>query len=1528
MSNPSFSSFLQEVNLQIFGEPSLKQQEILFSSLDQCKNSTKTPCNKRISPDELAFECYECALDLECHLICHDCFMKISHQGHKYRYSTNKAGLCDCGNPFAIKSHCGDHESSILSNTLIKEFIPMKILTNLKEFFFKNLFNFFQICEKYDKRKEEIQKPTKPFVFLLRYLKSLLQKKSPAMDLLIIEILTTKLTDLDYQMHHICQNLTLLQYEEKEHKCECSFLELYFRFNLTYKDDKFWKKLREIFEFLLKYPIFRKELALVYSKMWNFIVFLPKYPNIFTLKMSKFFDLYTHFFPKDISDIWLKAYHFLTKLIEKTADIIDSFFTSLNVHAYNAFDQIKSLFLFILKRESLASCLEPRILESFIQVINRTHNPKNLIEEDNEKCRLHIECILLLIFKSFLSILLKTMDSKLKFSFFEGILKKLLECLKDIYTKPNPTENMKEMQNKWPLHNTLQRSLVLILISLIFKRNDGKDENEGFEEDLKTFSFSFNEKIKSIFEKEQDFYDKTVKTLLVSIKFSQEKVKPVTFYEIFDNPFEGMKREVINGFYKKSYYLQNDYDQVLLQMLLILNSDPKNFLKTYAASFDIDLAQIFFKANDEIYKTNLKNLLNNLVALVNDETSLLNASGFLQLKSQEFNENLKFLIINTFQNSRINDLSSAKSLLYDKVLSYDVPIEQAIKDTTYILNNTKILRLKPEYENYYDPYIFYKYPKLSNECYENIKRLMTKSTKNDLILGNYIQKPAKSFSFYVKKVLFSCELPRFLAVIFKIDAFTKDFNEILKHTIKLTYLNLLTIEEILINEPQNPQFQSLLLNYKQYFQPVDFIEKLDVLKNKVVALQDTKSSLQKIIDILKRLKEMSSVFDQKKQEISEKISGKILDESFTEDKKVEKKSGLQKKQEKLKKEFMEKQKAFLQKNLSTILEPIPNQSEKKEESLNLTCLYCFDTFTPASSYGVYIYLSLDNMACTSQGKLKNFFKKIKKQKPTFSLTSCLHYVHKECNEKTLKNNLKALVQKKVLYTSILESLCGHCKSLNNLFVYFSEEKILATRYFELKNSHIELEFTHNYIIDIIKNLNMSVQVKGTVKEEFKQLFSKDCSDFFDSMLRVLLNYEENEDFLKQEETVLLDLLLEILKTSARNVSLNGLGPFLKKNRSVYRNVYLMFREYFWTFQSKDKEKFINDLKTTSFSLIKNLFVSVERPDIEDIDIQMEFLLWIIALLFKNEDSTLYLMCTHICLQVFLIYYVYYAFMQLSLLHIEVLEMDFNGFLKSLSDELKKNSDFKALLATNLTQISRKMIGINTIIFRFNEKELQSFFPENFLSDEEEMIFYSGKFPFILDNPPQELLKTQFFQDFWKQILQLKTKSGASITDFLEYYPLNYHILTLPQNFYGFQQAFGLKKCEICSDFSRKGSLYMCLCCGELLCPVDCKLDKKKKNIGNLNAHAKLLHAGKGGFMNMRDSLVILMNYPRSIAWGKIYRDSYGEMPNERTWKWEDFVLDTKMYNKIQDIIIGKRIPQEICYRLMENEQIVLDIDYL
>ena len=1554
LDHSTYPQFLADLNIHLYGPPAEKLQEILFKSLEECKNSIKSACNKRIKPNEISFECYDCAYDFECHIICAACFTKVSHKGHKFRYNANKAGLCDCGNLQALKphSHCDDHRIMDFNGpNLIKEYIPEKLAKSFIENFQSILYDFLMNCEKSERNNSSNSNTNvflkkKGYLFIIKYIKSLLEVNSPAIDYLIIELLMNKF-DEKYLFSHNCNNFLLLQFDEKNHICECNVLELLFRLNLALPE-KFAKKYIEIFEKLSKYTEFKRNLAMVYSKMWNFIVYIPKYPNIFTLKLSFFLGIYSFFFTKELSEIWLKSHHFLMRLIEKTGDIIDCFFTSLNVHAYNAFDMIKSMFFFILKRDSLEISLwEPKILESFILVINKTHNPKTLIEEDNEKCRLHIECILLMIYKNFLCILLKSLDFKSKSLIFEGILKKIIELLKEIYSKnsDNNTANSKElMQNKWPLHNTLQRSLSLIILVFLLS-----DENFTKKNWISDFSLYFQDNLAKIVEKPIDFMSKTVKILLISIKFSQEKVKPVTFYEMFENPFEGMKREVINGFYKKSYYLQNDYDIVLLQLFAILTPDPKDFLKAFTQGFDIDLPQIFFKSNDETYKKGLKDLLNNLVYLTNDHISMLNASAFMPFSPTNpmkslFQDTLNFLIINTFQNPRINDMKTAKSLLFDKVLSYDISLEDAIKQATFPLaGNTKTLRIKPEYEGLYDPYIFYKYPKLANECYEGIKKQTLKNVKNDVILGNYKKIVNSSISpmFYVKKSVFSTELPRYLVLIFKIEAFSKEYSEILKSTIKLMYIFLLSIEEGL---KLDTNIDPLISSFKQYYQNNEFLMKLEALKGQK-SLLEAKASFDKILELLKSINEM--LLQHKKPEISIKPEEKHLDESFSISEKpmnISEKSPtpfekpidnsksdiqrkpLQKKQDKLKKEYMEKQKLFLQKNL-TSFEDI--KSMNKEDEI-LTCFYCYEPSDGQSSYDVY--LSSDNLSCFSYGKLKSIFGG-KGENSWFSLSSCLHHVHKQCNEKMLKNNLKALVQKKILYTSILESLCGHCKSLNNLFVFFNDEKVLYEKYTVLKTNHQTIELSYMKIIDILKQIIIAESDLGTVKGEYIEVFKRDSQEFFDLLLRVFLNNEENEIRLNTSETTFLIENLNILLNAASNVSLNGLTHFIKRNRLVYRNFYIMFREYFFRFQSKEKPELLKSMKNEAFEIIHILYEENITPDIQEIDRKSQKLLWILALFFKNEENTLFLMITSLCKQIFLIFLAFYTFSTFFAfkteqdIHIE----DKTDILSFMQCEINKNSEYRSFLATNMSQIARKLIGILTIIFRFEENELKGISPESFLTDEEELAFYAQRIDgniFLMIFSKEEL-KNRFYIQIIEKLMELKKKHDLTSKDFLEYYPLNYHILPLPKNFFELQQEYGLKKCQNCQNFSLYGHPYLCLLCSAVLCSVDCKHEKKaEKGLGNLNYHAKNAHSGKCGYMNLATSLVVLMNYPRSITFGHLYKDEYGENLNERNLKWEKFELDTKMYTRIQDMMIGKRVPQEICYKLMENEEVVVDIDYL
>ena len=54
-------------------------------------------------------------------------------------------------------------------------------------------------------------------------------------------------------------------------------------------------------------------------------------------------------------------------------------------------------------------------------------------------------------------------------------------------------------------------------------------------------------------------------------------------------------------------------------------------------------------------------------------------------------------------------------------------------------------------------------------------------------------------------------------------------------------------------------------------------------------------------------------------------------------------------------------------------------------------------------------------------------------------------------------------------------------------------------------------------------------------------------------------------------------MLNILKNGINNIILSGLTYFIKKNLIIYKNLFLIFREYFWIFETNYKEEFISKL---------------------------------------------------------------------------------------------------------------------------------------------------------------------------------------------------------------------------------------------------------------------------------------------------------------------------------------------------------------
>jgi hypothetical protein len=77
-----------------------------------------------------------------------------------------------------------------------------------------------------------------------------------------------------------------------------------------------------------------------------------------------------------------------------------------------------------------------------------------------------------------------------------------------------------------------------------------------------------------------------------------------------------------------------------------------------------------------------------------------------------------------------------------------------------------------------------------------------------------------------------------------------------------------------------------------------------------------------------------------------------------------------------------------------------------------------------------------------------------------------------------------------------------------------------------------------------------------------------------------------------------------------------------------------------------------------------------------------------------------------------------------------------------------------------------------------------------------------------------------------------------------------------------------------------------------------RLSRRIKNRGNLNRHARDLHMGKTVFLHLHSGLLILTNYPKIIAYGHVYKDMYGQLPNPKNFEWQNYQLNFKLYNRI------------------------------
>lgn len=212
------------------------------SVIEESKKTQKSTCGKPIKEGELCFQCMDCAILKENHLLCEECFCKVDHRNHRVKFKNSIWGYCDCGDEDAIlnSAFCISHQSKIINEREIRKQIPkitrdklnnslnflflkclheaedeIKVLNTVEKIFFVGEKVIRQLNCLFSSISKMIDDSFRILIFLANFLiKPLNQKK------------------IDNAFFHECDLIDDLTFSTGGKKpCKCSILGIIFKFN-------------------------------------------------------------------------------------------------------------------------------------------------------------------------------------------------------------------------------------------------------------------------------------------------------------------------------------------------------------------------------------------------------------------------------------------------------------------------------------------------------------------------------------------------------------------------------------------------------------------------------------------------------------------------------------------------------------------------------------------------------------------------------------------------------------------------------------------------------------------------------------------------------------------------------------------------------------------------------------------------------------------------------------------------------------------------------------------------------------------------------------------------------------------------------------------------------------------------------------------------------------------------------------------------------------------------------------------------
>lgn len=419
--------------------------------------------------------------------------------------------------------------------------------------------------------------------------------------------------------------------------------------------------------------------------------------------------------------------------------------------------------------------------------------------------------------------------------------------------------------------------------------------------------------------------------------------------------------------------------------------------------------------NDELCITNL-----DLRPLQDKELS------FEWLSEKTVHKTLVNVLLGQYWTDAANIKDVLKNVLLNNNLTDSVLHKITIQD-----EKTQKIRIKEQYEQEFDPYIFYRAIPIQQEIYNNIAAKKSNSKIIDLVSGKFYNDLPKYLND-IQKQIYQGRLSEFLR--FLLTHFCKEASHLLRPALKLVLLNLQILKDNIKNKSHD--VEALQAKVQENYLNQEFSESL----NNILQEEEFKDCETCIENISTIIRKQSSPDSSLSTDSPTQKSPSITDS--------EKKKQAREKMEKLKEEFARKQALFADKN-QTLLEAKKKDFEESktagqasQNKEDMVCQHCLDQVKENDEeYGVPIYITFTNNFYKINEDLvfeKHDNNDLLKSKWWPIISSCNHFYHKKCFQIHTANSKRPHDPARRFYRNHCETYCPLCKTLCNNFVSLNE----------------------------------------------------------------------------------------------------------------------------------------------------------------------------------------------------------------------------------------------------------------------------------------------------------------------------------------------------------------------------------------------------------------------------------------------------------------------------------------------------------